>query len=354
VSTEEVQGAFNELVRRSYPDAESRTYEEMKINEGGFGGIVFGNKVHRAPGITAIKSLNFKPGISDLGALKVVFEDGTEAELPNVTLEEAWSAHELVYARVAGQKEWRVGEGIGLTGLEYGCRDGYIDTMSLAGHYTKSADHERVVLNPVLKDSNLGWSAIATDIRARYPEVLAAGVGAEMRKQGFESAASNDVRREVLRTFRDVDKFGWKIMDVPLDMSLDNSFIVFTRSDDDGQFPVGLRKTAYLQMLPKNDELAKTFPDRFYRLLPLLAHSFPEYRKINHFAGVLALVRLTRIDAGQFSEPNGMRKSSPTPEYIVYEEGKISGDTPFCRPYTAEDKEREKLLLKFLAQTDKH
>lgn len=47
VSNAEVEGAFEELVRKSYPDVKSKGYEEMKINNGGFGGIVFGNKVSR-------------------------------------------------------------------------------------------------------------------------------------------------------------------------------------------------------------------------------------------------------------------------------------------------------------------
>jgi hypothetical protein len=335
VSTAEVEGAFDELVRKSYPNAKSKSYEEMKINDGGFGGIVFGNRVSRALGTPPIKLLSFKSGSSELGALKVAFDDGTEAILPNVTLEEAWSAHELIFARVANQKQWSPGEGIGLTGLEYSCRPGFLKTISV--NFTKAADHERVVLNPVLKDSNLGWSAIATDIRARYPAVLAASIAAQMQKQGLNSAASSDVRRLVLRTFTNVPELGWKVMDVPLEMSVNNSSVIFTRPDPDEKFPLGLRRAAYLEMFPKNDQLVKTFPDRFYELLPLLSSSFPEYRKLNHFAVVLALVRLTRIDGGLFPEPTGTRKTSPTPEYIVYQNGTIAADPdPFCEPYSPE------------------
>lgn len=279
--------------------------------------------------------MSFTSGTSELGALKVVFENGTEAILPDVTLEEAWSAHQLIFARVATQKQWSPGEGIGLTGLEYNCRAGFLNTTRI--HFTKSADHERVVLNPVLKDSNLGWSAIATDIRARYPAVLATGIAAQMHKQELNSDASSDIRRLVLRTFAGVPELGWKVMDVPLEMSVENSSILVTRTDPDGRFPVGLRRVAYLEMFPKDDELAKTFPDRFYRLLPLLSSSFPEYRKVNHFAAVLALVRLTRIDGGLFTEPSGARKTSRTPEYVVYQDGRIAADPhPFCEPFSAE------------------
>ena len=46
---------------------------------------------------------------------------------------------------------------------------------------------------------------------------------------------------------------------------------------------------------------AHTFPDKFYRLSPLLVSSFPEFKKINHFATVLALARMTKIDGGEFT-----------------------------------------------------
>ena len=183
--------------------------------------------------------MTFEPGSGVLGKMHLRFENGLEAFLPNVSLEEAKAAHDLIYSRVAGLYEWRTGEGIGLTGLEYGCRKGFVDTLGSAAESTSTEDHERVVLNPTLKDTNLGWSAIATDIRARYPKALTNGIAAQMQKQGLSPDTIKNVQALVLRAFGPIAELGWKIVDVPLEMSIENSSVVFTRSDSEAQVSTG-------------------------------------------------------------------------------------------------------------------
>jgi hypothetical protein len=335
VADSEVEAAFLEFRNKSYSTPAQLEFDEMRRNVVGFGGIIFGNDVSKGPAVKKIRSLTFQPA-SDYGAIRVTFDDGTEAIMPSVTLNEALSAHNLVFSD-AETKAWTNGQGIPLVGLTYDCRPGYRraphafdDETPEPGEIT--ADRVRVVLNPALKDTTLGWSAIAADGRARFPVAMARAVKHEM-KTGYSSEVQQELYNLIIHTFERVRFLGWKITDVPLKMSVLDSTIQFTRSDALDQFPFGLRRLAYLEMTPVDPE--KSYPEfrgQFYQVSPILMKGLPEFRQINHYAGVLALVRLARIDGASFPTPSGFFQKVVTPEYAAFTVAGVFPDPhPICQ-----------------------
>lgn len=337
LSEAEVLDSYRELYERSYKTEKSRDFNSMKTNRDGFGGIILGNTVTRSALTPRILSVLFEQTTSDMGRFKVVLGNQTVAVLPNVSLGEARAAYQLVYSPSTPFDMWSPGKGIGLTGLAYDCRRGFTRVKL----DQEKEDHLRVVLNPVLQNTRLGWSAIAADERAAFASAVAKGVKGRLGDD-LTDEAKNDVYRLVFHTFYPLRHAGWKITDTELQMSIEHAQqfprIQFTRSDAADQFPIGLRRVAYLEIKLEGKELPDSFPSQFYALFPLLMRAFPEYQQINHFASVLALVRLAKLDQAAFAEPHGPVKTIETPEYIVYKGTGIYADpTPLCRAMTADD-----------------
>jgi hypothetical protein len=63
----------------------------------------------------------------------------------------------------------------------------------------------------------------------------------------------------------------------------------------------------------------------------MLMEGLPEFRQINHFASVIVLIRLARIDGALFPTPSGSRKKVVTPEYAVFTANGVFPDPePIC------------------------
>ena len=280
-------------------------------------------------------------GALGFGAIRVVFGDGNEAIMPDVTIDEALSAHNLFFSN-SQSKAWTNGQGIPLVGLTYDCRPGYrparpeqlydAEDLNASSFLDLTGDHLRVVLNPVLKDTTLGWSAIASDGRARFPVAMGRALNQAV-KPAYNTQTQQELEKFIVRTFGPVREMGWKITDVSLQMSILNSTVEFTRSDAQRQFPFGPRRFAYLEMTPVDRK--KTYPEfrsQFYEALPILMAGLPEFRQINHFASVVALIRLARIDGSLFPTPSGLRRKVITPQYALFTgRGVYRDPEPICQ-----------------------
>ena len=328
VANGDVEASFKELVQQSYPRPEDKAFKSMRTSRKGFGGVIFGSDVSRSPSLKRINRISYEAGTGDLGTLVITFHDGGRATMRHVSADEAKAAYQLLFGTASA--EWQEGQGIGLTGLTNECRAGQTAQPSVRDDRTEN--HERVILNPVLKDSVLGWSAIATDIQARQPALVARMVRDSLAPTAGEKYADLTAL-SVFKTLAPVFWKGWKITDVPLKLSVERGQVYFARADEGQKFPDGLRKVAYLEMTPfVKDSFETSFRDPFYRIEPVLIESIPYFHQINHFAAVLALVRVAKRDGASFQLPRIQTQKVPTPEFVTYGSAGLRPDpTPICK-----------------------
>jgi hypothetical protein len=340
VSSAEVLSSFKELITESYTSPAAKKFDSMRTTAKGFGGIIFGADVHRSVE-HPVRSLTFVGNSGTYGTILITFNDGTKAKMLSVTPEEASASYQLVYANSLSVDPWTPGEGIGLVGLTYDCRPGLRKQ-----EYDKSTanQHERVVLNPILRNTSLGWSAIVTDGQSRFPEFMAKGMASTAASINSRIIKESD-HDLINHTFTPIRHLGWKITDVPMDLQVSNGVAHMIRSDKEKVFAVGLRRTAYLEMTPlrrvkatstaaESTELVEAFRYYFYNVSPMLMSSSPAFKAINHFAAVLALTRLAKQDGATFNEPRiAVHRPINTPEYVWFSDAGVTADSnPICIP----------------------
>ena len=103
-------------------------------------------------------------------------------------------------------------------------------------------------------------------------------------------------------------------------VSRDRLSLVLQRTPDRAtDLPEGLRRSAFIEMRPflENGDYDRRFADAFYRLVPLLATGSRDYRAVNDFAPILALVRLARSQGATFSPQAVTSGVVATPDAIA-------------------------------------
>jgi hypothetical protein len=306
---------------------EQGVFEAIVEGEGGFGGIVFGNRVVETPGLGKLVSLTWIPAPDDEGQQtgRIVFDFQQASQGATtlvhrfygpVLLEDAYAAYRIVYSH-EGLPEWSNGQGIGIMSLYD--REDYIDCDA-----NRPANHSvywRSLLNPALLNTDLGKSAETVDSLPIVPNKFAAMIAGD-----DTSELSRDVGRWLMTT-----PGTWKFIDRPMVIGSIGERITIRPTPrtnlpgDETRF-IDVRPfeedplVALLQSLEKSRE--SPFTAGFARLFPQIVRGSHEFSRINGFAPVLALFRWAKLSnatvMGSFPVPVRI----PTPEALL-----IAGST---------------------------
>jgi hypothetical protein len=305
--------AYRAFRARHYATPASRGFGSMSLSIRGFGGVVFGNTVRGLDGPRP-KTLSYTAD-GNSGYLTVTFIDGSVGRFSNVSPEEAFVAHKIVYGREGADTEDPADGGIGLVGLSG------LDYRDCPRGLERKGQAFDVILHPALGDRDLGWAAV-------YADALPIG-GERMRKAfAVRSASADDPLRAV---FEELDQSAgnWKITDVPLAIRRTGSALVVERDAASGAYPEALRRIALIEIRPfaKMAYLfatadAEPGPDmalasELYWNMPAMLRLFDDYRKVNSFAGVLGLFRWASGEGATFSGAIMPPPRVDTPEAIL-------------------------------------
>jgi hypothetical protein len=340
------QARFGVHMETTYQSAASREFSSMASSFRGFGGVVFGNEVKAEVGPSRLFSIFI--GESDTPGMVTVwchFEDGM-AGLPNVRAGDAYAAAEIYYPSKDTYTPPSASEGVGLVGIEDAVP--YVDCHS-SGVTAKRGKQFNVVMHPALKDLDLAWAALTTDMAPIEPEALVER--ARLGKTASAETASEAIERlfNSLESQTEVSLGTWKIVDVPMTISRKGNVLSISRTaDGTADFPEGLLKNAFLEMrnmtvnqlqamfmdilgeeaILKN-EYDLDFANEFYRLLPVLTKISADYERMNRFAPVLGLFRWARSQRALLPIRPDRTGHKDTPDAVLTYGGNVTAIPPF-------------------------
>jgi hypothetical protein len=298
---------YNEYLESNHlKEAGARKFDSLKVDPETFGGVVLGNRVTpELPGKVEVITWLPDADNSSTGRLIAQFVDGTEKEYAPVLREDAYAAHQIVYAGVRGAGPIAEGEGVGLIGSF-----GEVPYFEIgATRIQHEGIRSRIVMHPAIADLDLGWSLMLADVLPRQ----------HARFSSLLGSAENAAKLDATGWRPEMD--GWKFTDVPLTISGQGGRLIVERQG--GQFPEDLRRSAFFTLTAFSAYGGKartTFPDVFYPLVPELTHTSHEYDRLNRFAAVLAIFRWAKASgAGSIGRFNVISKV-PTPASIVLTE----------------------------------
>ena len=319
----------------------------------GFGGVVLGNDVSDN-GLPKPKAIAWEVDtkVNEKGALVVSFVDGTTAKLRDVGLVDAYAAH-AIYFRTLGKGENVVDpaepkDAIGLVGIQRGGE--YFDCGP--ERIVNRGIYWSVVMHPAIADSDLGWSVLRCDVLP-FPQLRGPVVQTVRTKTGKNEAE----KLEKMWTNQNI--YTWKFSDVPLAVSVSDGGLVVVRKDDPNgpKFEEGVRRSALITMnayrekemdTKHDDDAIPEYADQFYPLVPALCSASPDYRRLNEFARVCAVVRWVKENGGEF--PKDSEPPAPTP--LPGAAGVVVTDAGDLIPAPAVDRKelaaglRQKVLLR--------
>lgn len=308
---------YRSFVEREYKAPTPGPFPEAIKSRKGFGGVVFGNEV-TDDGLPAPVSLGWEadPKDGSVGTLTCKF-DKTAAALAGVRQEEACAAYRIIYAGVRaadptpgkdGAKAdlaivpWDKGEAIGLVGVQEGVE--YFDCGPEG--FLHAGERRKVVMHPAIADLKLGWTVLLCDV---IPDRnLRAPVIQYVTKAGGEEKAD-----EMRRIWDEARFAGWKFCDVPMRVSVEDGALVVVRPKEAGSdFPAEVRESCFITFNAYNQSgLIKGSGEAFYPLVPLLTEASPDYKRLNDFAKVLAVVRWAKARGADFPKPPPAPPSAP-------------------------------------------
>jgi hypothetical protein len=307
------------FVTENYSTAESMGFSVMSEVVEGFGGIVFGNDVSADPHLPKIGSISFqKSDTGQTGSLVYHFADHDPLTFDNVRVEDAYAAYHIVYQTLSGVPPFQPGKGIGLMSLEENTPsivcDGNVRTV-------KQSTRFNVVLHPALANLDLGWAAIMVDSLPIEPELITRS----FIKRGLGDESALAIKNLFLSMETRSFVHNWKVVDVPLKVAMDHGSLVVSNSVDDSSIPVGIRRTAFIEMRPMfNKGFNPQFARDFYQDVPILTQGSRDYERLNTFAAVLAIVRLAKIEGVPFTTAPPVPGKIPTPDAIQLTENGIA------------------------------
>jgi len=305
----------------NYTSEASMVFSSMAVEVEGFGGIVFGNQVNAAPSLPHITAMSFKPGpVGRPGTIQVYLANNMSYEFKNVPLEDAYAAYHMTFAAAGGVSPAKANEGIGLVGLTDNHPSIRCSATTLRVEESSVFD---VVMHPALAGTDLGWAAVMVDALPIQPSILLKQ--ADSAGLGTESHQALDALFDSMHTKTFLHN--WKVVDVPMTVTLEGNEIVVLRSPDhDGSLPEGLRRTAFIEMRPmlKQGEFDQDFATAFYQLVPVLTKGSYDYRRLNRFAAVLAIFRLAKSHDATFEVIPPLPPKVATPDGIRIDDDRIT------------------------------
>jgi hypothetical protein len=302
---------YSTFVSENYSTAKSMSFSVMGEVVEGFGGIVFGNSVTADASLPKIVTISFDntPG-TDRGSLSYHFADGSLLSLHDVLAEDAYAAYHMVYQPLGGATPPAPGTGIGLVSLLENTPS--FDCDNKARKINESTKFD-LVLHPALGDSDLGWAAVMVDALPIEPGLI--------RKRVLESKLGDNQANAIQNLFISMDTksfvHNWKVVDVPMTVAADQGSLIVWNSSPDTSIPVGLRRTAFIEMRPMLKKgFNSGFARDFYQYVPILTKASVDYERVNAFAKVLAVVRLAKTENANFLSAPAVPSKVPTPDAI--------------------------------------
>lgn len=296
-------------------------FAEMVGAEEGFGGIVFGNEVTASGTLPRILSLSYQTGPGGDGQLQATSADGRVFHLDRVNPEDAYAAYQMVYTGVGSVRPMVLGNGVGLVGLT----DRQVEVKCDASRLQiDQGALFNIVLHPALGSRDLGWAAIMVDALPIEVPVLTADV----KSAGADVDAQDAIQNLFLSMQTKTFVYNWKVVDVAMSVSAEGDLLVVQRTD--GDFAEGLRRSSFIEMRPmlEGGDYDRAFAKEFYRLLPVLTNYSVDYRRINGFARVLALVRLAKTEHATFTMSPPAVEVTRTPDAVLVTDSSISPAAP--------------------------
>ena len=308
----------------SIPNATSRPsgmkFSKIRLSSRGFGGVILGNEVE-ATSIESkpmwfewIELARDNAGLSDnsqiLGVFRVFFADGTQAITEPSNRAFAHAAANLVFEGVPGAVaalDTHNGDAVGLVGYAGTKNFHYLEK----GIVKRSAEEARTfVVHPSIAGLTLGESAVLVDA---IPFTMA-----EKLEDAFNLYVDTLPNKTSLKTsFRnwlyDSDRSTYKFQDVPLSIKRDDKGVLRLErtiaATDHADWNSELRQTSYItfQKFDRDWNPSDEGDPPFYHFSPILIEVWPNFRHLNDFAGLLAVLRwLKTSDAefiGEIAEP---------------------------------------------------
>lgn len=312
--------AYKSFRARNYARPASRGFGRVAVRIGGFGGVVFGNSV-KALGIPPPKTISYSAEGSN-GKLTITFGDGTAASLEDVSVDEVSAAHAIVYKNVGSDPDDPADAAIGLVSLNP------VSLRDCPGGKARYSSAFDVLLHPALVDSDLGWSVLYADALPIAGERMRTTIAKRIPENASALLAVEAFGRHAMN---------WKITDAPLVIRAAGGRLSVERDATDTPYPEPLRRSAHIEFRPFTDAGYELFdsdeeseepgPDQFlgtqlYWNTPALLRVFDDYRKLNAFAGVLAVFRWAHSAKAQVASsiPAPTKVSTPEAIMIVDEE----------------------------------
>jgi hypothetical protein len=298
-------------VSENYSTAESMSFGVMAEVVEGFGGIVFGNTVSADSSLPKIVAISFEePNTGDRGSLVYHFENHDPVRYRNVRIEDAYAAYHVVYQTFNGVPPFQPDRGIGLVSLDE-------NTPSIAcdgkARTANESTRFNIVLHPALANLDLGWAAVMVDTLPIEPELISE----RLTRSGLEDEQVLAIENLFLSMQTRSFVHNWKVVDVPLSIGIDQGSLVVSNSAVDSSIPVGLRRTAFIEMRPMlRKGFNSQFARDFYQDVPMLTKGSHDYERLNTFAAVLAIVRLAKIEQATFTTAPMAPAKVPTPDAI--------------------------------------
>jgi hypothetical protein len=314
---------YSPFVRANYSTAESMSFTVMSEVVEGFGGVVFGNQVLSDPHLPRILSISFEQGSTrEIGSLTYRFADHNPLSYENVRLEDAYAAYNMVFAKVGGVDPTETGKGVGLISLDDNTPSFSCDKTARKVSETAKFN---IILHPALANLDLGWAAVMVDALPIEPELIRTTI--KLSGLGDEQAMA--VQNLFLSMESPSFVHNWKVVDVPMTVGTDGRGLAVWNSATDASIPMGLRRTAFIQMRPMLKKgFDSGFARDFYQYVPILIKASRDYERLNSFAAVLAVVRLAKIEHATFASPP-IPEKVPTPDAIQITDQKITAVAPF-------------------------
>jgi len=247
------------------------TFSGMTGSSSGFGGVVLGNSVF---GPAELKPIDVswvaeveEPRPDEWGHFDLVLADGRTAYSRRFLSEDVYVATKLLRmgsGSSGSPLDLRRGEGIGIAGGE--------------GH--------RYYLHPELDGLSIGDAAILVDARGDQTSAEA------LRSRLQQAHVSEKVLQKAEAWRRVASPGGYKIVDVPMTVQLSVNGLVRVIRAEHPSYSLALRASSLLTFT--KFEGLTALPENatpFYEVMPALAATFPEFKRVNDLAEVFALVR---------------------------------------------------------------
>lgn len=291
---------------------------------GGYGGVVMGNDIS-APKLPKLKQIMWvRNGRSEpaAGHFEFLFENGTTGYSNTFPEQMAAVARTLVYEGVG--KTFppvdSAGQGVGLAGVDKTIVPIYLPRIE-DGRVANTVARPFVV-HPALDGTPVGYAAVAID-------ALTFIADEEWFSQRLrESGASEQVVEKAMK-WRQAKKGFYKITDVPMQISRQADNLVRVFRPPIAKFGLEHRQAALLTTQTFTKKVNKSgdgplfvevvdpeFRTPFYDIVPSLTRSFDDFRQLNQFAAVFALVRHSRLNGAEWSGDIPTPKRGPSATWV--------------------------------------